>query len=269
MKKTIIKVVIAAMAVVLTFGMCIGFAACSGTKTVTVGYTLYPPMNYEDDNGNLVGFDTELATKVFEELGYKVVFKEIEWNKKYTDLNAGTIDCIWNGFTSNGNDDGTPRSELVDFSYNYMKNYQAVVVKASEIAKYTDKNTSFVGKKGYVEQGSAGQEYAGAFTDAIVEVATTQMSAVMQVKSSAADFAVVDYLLANSVVGKGDYSDLAFVENLNSEIEYYGIGFKKGSELTAKVNALLEKYAEDGSLAELATKYQLSNAVILDYSSQK
>lgn len=269
MKKRITKVLICVMAAVAVIGACIGFVGCKETKTLTVGYTMYPPMNYEDSDGKLIGFDTELATKVFKELGYKVIFKEIEWNKKYTELNAGSVDCLWNGFTSNGSDNGTPRAELVDFSYNYMKNYQAVVVKASEIDKYTDKSTSFAGKKGYVEKNSAGQEYAAAFVGAIVGEATTQMNAVMQVKSKAADFAVVDYLLANSIVGKGDYSDLAFVENLNSDIEYYAIGFKKGSELTGKVNALLEKYAKDGSLAELAAKYKLSNAIILDYSSQK
>ena len=197
------------------------------------------------------------------------MFKEIEWNKKYVDLNAGTIDCIWNGFTSNGVDDGTPRAELVDFSYNYMKNYQAVVVKAADKANYTDKNTSFAGKQGYVEAESAGQGYAEDFTDATISTANNQMAAIMQVKAGAGDFAVVDYLLANSIIGKGDFANLAYVENLNSEIEYYAIGFKKGSELTAKVNELLEKYGEDGTLIEIATKYQLENAVITDFSSQK
>ena len=267
MKKTLI--IMLAVAILAT--CCIaGFGACTDDKTITVGYTLYNPMNYEDDNGELIGFDTDLAKKVFEELGYKVVFKEIEWNKKYVDLNAGTIDCIWNGFTSNSiDDDGTPRAELVDFSYNYMKNYQAVVVKADDKANYTDKNTSFVGKQGYVEAESAGQGYAKDFTDATISTANNQMTAIMQVKAGAGDFAVVDYLLANSIIGKGDFANLAYVENLNSEIEYYAIGFKKGSELTAKVNELLEKYGEDGTLIEIATKYQLENAVITDFSSQK
>lgn len=246
-------------------------AACNkdDVKVVTVGYTDYRPMNYENDNGELVGFDTELAKAVFEDLGYKVVMKEIKWENKYIDLNSGNIDCIWNGFTSNSDDDGTPRSQSVDFSYNYMVNYQAVVVKASEAAKYTDKATSFNDKIGYVEAGSAGVDYAQSLTGARVKEATSQMAAIREVNLGTASFAVVDYLLANSIVGMGDFSSLTFLPALNSDTEYYGIGFKKGSDLTAKVNATLEKFAADGTLATLAAKYDLSKAVITDFSNQK
>ena len=91
------------------------------TKTVVVGYTIYEPMNYFDANGKLIGYDTELAEAVFGNLGYKVIFQEIDWSSKYTDLNSGTIDCVWNGFTCNtADDDGILRSDKVDFSYNYM-----------------------------------------------------------------------------------------------------------------------------------------------------
>jgi len=73
---------------------CLAGCAAAGQKTVVVGYTIYAPMNYMDDNGKLVGFDTELAEAVFQGLGYKVLFQEIDWKAKYTDLNAGTIDCV-------------------------------------------------------------------------------------------------------------------------------------------------------------------------------
>ena len=268
------KVRIAVMALALALSCVLGAVACKSTdKVITVGYTLYEPMNYEE-NGKLVGFDTDLAKAVFEDLGYTVVFKEINWDAKYVDLNAGTIDCIWNGFTSSGIDadaegKSANRRDLVDFSYNYMKNYQAVVVKASVKDQYTSFETSFAGKNGYVEAESAGESYAENAVGANVQTAKTQMQAIQQVKANAADFAVVDYLLANSIVGKGDFADLAFVAELNSEIEYYAIGFKKGSDLTAKVNATLEKFGTNGKLAEIAAKYRLDNAVITDYTSQK
>ena len=269
------KILISVLAIIMVVSCVACFAACNKNdeKIITVGYTIYSPMNYEE-GGELVGFDTDLAKAVFEDLGYKVIFKEINWENKYIDLNAGTIDCIWNGFTSSGVDEDAQgvehnRRDLVDFSYNYMKNYQAVIVKASEKDNYTDLATSFAGKKGYAEAGSAGEEYAENAQGAVIQTAATQMSAITQVKSESADFAVVDYLLANSIIGKGDFSDLAFVPALNSEIEYYGIGFKKGSELTAKVNAELEKFAGNGKLAEIAAKYGLDNAVIKDFSSQK
>ena len=268
------KVIIAVMILALTLSLVFGAVACKKTdKVITVGYTLYEPMNYEE-NGVLVGFDTDLAKAVFTDLGYTVVFKEINWDTKYVDLNAGTIDCIWNGFTSSGTDEDAQgnvsnRRDLVDFSYDYMKNYQAVVVKASEKAQYTSFATSFVGKVGYVEAESAGQEYAANAVGALVSEAQTQMQAIQQVKAGAANFAVVDYLLANAIVGKGDFTDLAFVAELNSDVEYYAIGFKKGSDLTAKVNETLEKFGKNGKLAEIAAVYKLDNAVITDYTSQK
>ena len=218
------KIIIAVLVLILALSCVVGAVACKKTdkQVIVVGYTLYEPMNYEE-NGELVGFDTDLAKVVFEDLGYTVVFKEIKWETKYVDLNAGTIDCIWNGFTSSGSDEDAEgkaanRRDLVDFSYDYMKNYQAVVVKASAKDSYVSFESSFAGKIGYVETGSAGEEYAENAVDATVKTASTQMQAIQQVKAGAADFAVVDYLLANSIVGKNDFADLAFVSELNSDI---------------------------------------------------
>ena len=106
--------------------------ASTEAQTIVVGYTIYEPMNYFDENNKLVGYDTELAEAVFGNLGYKVLFQEIDWSSKYTDLNSGTIDCVWNGFTCNtADDDGILRSEKVDFSYNYMENRQVIIAKAN------------------------------------------------------------------------------------------------------------------------------------------
>ncbi len=107
--------------ILMVLCMLFAFAGCGDEKTIVVGYTIYEPMNYKDADGELVGFDTELAEEVFDNLGYEVTFQEIVWESKYTDLNSGTIDCIWNGFTCNtADDDGVQRAEKVDFSYNYM-----------------------------------------------------------------------------------------------------------------------------------------------------
>ena len=236
-------------------------------KVITVGYTNYEPMNYENENGELVGFDTELAKKVFENLGYEVNFQLIEWSAKYTDLNAGTIDCVWNGFTCNtSDDDGIARADKVDFSYNYMENQQVVVVKkGSGIASAADLN----GKTAGVETGSAGETYAEDFEGVTVTQCVDQTSALMELKSGTVDFAVLDFQLANSYCGKGDYADLEVVAGLESDLEYYAIGFKKGSDLTAKVNEQLEKLAEEGFIAELAKKYGVENTTITDFSDQK
>ena len=261
--KNIFKVF--AIAIILSFAL-VTMASCNTENAVVVGYTIYEPMNYKNEDGELVGFDTELAKMVFESLGYKVVFKEITWEQKYTELESGSIDCIWNGFTSNGSDDGTPRDQLVDFSYNYMENRQVVVVKNDSGI------TSVEGLKdqiGYAEAGSAGESYAKGFEGAIVKTVTKQTEAIFEVFAGTAKFAVVDAQLAKSLVGKGDYSNLQIVDTLSSDVEYYGIGFKKGSELTAKVNEKLEAFAKDGSLKKLAEKYSVENTTILDFSDQK
>ena len=303
MKKKILAIV---MSIVLVCGIVCAFAACGEKtpekKTVVVGYTIYEPMNYLDESGKLIGYDTELAEKVFGNLGYEVIFKEIEWSSKYTDLDSGTIDCVWNGFTANtADDDGVLRSDKVDFSYNYMENLQVVVAKKDTVKTAAD----LKGKLGVAESGSAGEAYAKGFegttykgflkqTDCLLEVKgdtadfavvdaqlakafegtafkgfTKQTECLTEVVGKTADFAVVDAQLAKSYVGNGDYADLAIVEELSSDVEYYAIGFKKGSELTANVNAQLEALAADGTIAALAEKYGVSNTAITDFSDQK
>ena len=239
-------------------------------KTViAVGYTIYDPMNYKDESGKLVGFDTELAEKVFTNLGYEVKFQEIEWSQKYTDLNSGTIDCVWNGFTCNtADDDGVLRADKVDFSFNYMENRQVVVVKKdANVQKAEDLN----GKKGTAEKGSAGEGYAKGFEGTTFKDCIKQTECLTEINSGTADFAVVDEQLAKSYVGKGDYADLMIVDALTSDVEYYAIGFKKGSPLTAKVNAQLEALAKDGTLTALATKYgkEAPLPVITNFDDQK
>ena len=245
------------------------FAGCTETeeKTVVVGYTVYAPMNYFDDNNKLIGFDTELAEAVFGNLGYKVIFQEIDWNQKYTDLNSGAIDCVWNGFTCNtADDDGILRAEKVDFSYNYMENRQVIVVRGDSGIKAV---ADLSGKQGAAESGSAGETYGNSFEGAVIKGFNYQTDCLFEVNAGTVDFAVLDAQLARSYCGKGDYANLTIVDALSSDVEFYAIGFKKGSDLTAQVNAQLVKLAEDGTIAALAEKYGVANTAITDFSSQK
>lgn len=244
------------------------FAGCAKEeKTIVVGYTIYKPMNYLDESGKLVGYDTELAEAVFKNLGYKTIFKEIQWENKYTDLNSGTIDCIWNGFTCNtADDDGIQRAEKVDFSYNYMRNKQVIVVKnTANIASAEDLKN----KIGYSESGSAGESYAESFEGVISKTAIKQTDCLVEVKAGTADFAVLDEQLAKSYCGNGDYADLKIVESLSSDVEFYAIGFKKGSALTAQVNAELEKLGKDGTIKALAEKYGVSNTALTSFTADE
>lgn len=271
MKTSVKKIAAIILALALALSLSVMLAACNDNNenVITIGYTVYPPMNYENSDGSLTGFDTDLARAVFESLGYKVIFKEINWENKYVDLNTGNIDCIWNGFTSNADDNGVPRNQSVDFSYNYMLNAQAVVINKTANSGITD-IASLAGKIGYVEAGSAGASYAEEnFTNATIKTATKQMDAIAQVLSNSAQFACVDLLLAESLAGKGDYANIEIADALTSEEEFYAIGFKKGSDFTAKVNEKLVALAADGTISKIAAKYNLENAVITDFSSQQ
>ena len=134
-------------------------------------------------------------------------------------------------------------------------------MKKSNLATYTDE-AALAGKKARVEGGSAGESYAKTVTDEdkIVK-ATAQINAFTEVKSGAVDFAVVDVVLAKNICGQADYSDLAIVEAIELESEIYAIGFKKGSELTAKVNDAIKQLEENGKLLELAKKYGFENVL--------
>lgn len=270
------------LAIIMCLVMLLSFAACGNAdvtssnvdadatkkETIVVGYTIYEPMNFKDESGKLVGFDTELAEKVFGNLGYDVNFKEIVWDNKYTDLNSNVIDCVWNGFTCNtSDDDGVARADKVDFSYNYMENLQVVVAKKDAGFKAAE---DLKGKIASAEGGSAGETYAkDTFKDIVFKSASVQTDALMAVNAGTADFAVLDNQLAKSYCGKGDYENLQIVDGLSSQVEYYAIGFKKGSELTAKVNAELEKLAADGTITAIAKKYGVENTAIIDFADQK
>jgi len=241
--------------------------SCNTPETITVAYTPYPPMNYLDADGKLIGFDTELAQIVFENLGYEVVFKEINWDNRYMDLESNTIDCVWNGFTANTADtDGVLRSEKVDFSYNYMENRQVIVAKVdSGITSAADLS----GKYAAVEASSAGETYAKTFDGVTTKSCLKQTDCLMEVNAGTSDFAVLDAQLAKSNVGKGAYSSLMIIDALSSDVEFYAIGFKKGNALRDAVNAELVKLAADGTIMRLAEKYGVATTVITDFSDQQ
>ena len=249
------------LVLVMMLGCIASFTSCADQETLVCGVTIFEKMNEKDADGNWTGFESEFAIEVGKILGMEVKFQEIIWEQKYNELNSGAIDCIWNGFTANAYDNGVKRSELVDFSYGYMLNQQCIVVKKDNLASYVDE-ASLAGKKACVEGGSAGASYAEEVTDKdkIVK-ASAQINAFTEVKSGAVDFIVVDILLAQNICGKGDYTDLAIVNAIELESEIYAIGFKKGSDLTAKVNDAIKQLEENGTLMNLAKKYGFENVL--------
>jgi polar amino acid transport system substrate-binding protein len=192
---------------------------------------------------------------VAEKLGLEVEFQVIDWGNKYAELSAGSIDCIWNGFTSNSKDaDGIDRSEKVDFSYAYLDNKQCVIVKADRLGEFTSA-ASLSGKKAGAENGSAGESYAQDAGATIEASKSSQLAVFTDLNSGAVDFIVVDKLLADEVVGKGDYAGLAIVTTIDIEPEVYSIGCRKNSDLDEKINDALVELLNEGKLDTLAEKY--------------
>ena len=259
------KIIGLALAVLLIAGMAF-FTSWAGKNEgkLICGVTEYEPMNYRDSLGRWTGFDTELALLVGEKLGMKVEFQEIEWANKYQELEAGTINAIWNGFTANSFENGVPRSVMVDFSYSYMLNQQCVVIRSARAREFTGTDSLF-GKTVAAESGSAGEAAAKELIGDSGRIvgSPAQINTFLEVKSGAVDFAMVDVLLARRLAGSGDYSDL-MVADIHLEYEVYAIGFKKGNDLRNKVNNALKELDDEGKLWDLAVKYKLEDTIILD-----
>lgn len=227
---------------------------------LVIGYTEFAPMNYKDDNGEFVGFETEFAKAVCKELGVNAKFQLISWEAKETELKSKNIDCIWNGLTI------TPeREEAMSISTPYMANKQVLIVKKENADKYL-KAEDMKDAKIVAEAESAGEEVAKSdefFATAKYTAVKDQKTALMEVASGVADGCVVDYVLSIGMIGEGtDYSDLVVVESLAFADEQYGIAFRKGSDTTAKVNEIITKLVENGELNKIAETYKLTEQII-------
>ena len=225
-----------------------------GKGKMTIGYTVYEPMNYTDADGNFTGFDTELATAVCEKLGVEPEFVEINWDTKIVELDAKSIDCIWNGMTLT--DDIQANTACTKA---YAKNAQVVVMKAD--ADYSS-TADLVGKTVVAEAGSAGESAINddeSLAQAEYVSKSVQTDCLMEVAAGTADAAVLDVTLASAMIGDGtDYANLAIKDELNAE--EYGVAFRKGSDAADAVNAAFDELKADGTMQALADKYSLALA---------
>ena len=227
------------------------------------GITLFEPMNYYDENGELTGFETEFTKAVCEKLGVEAKFQEIEWDKKEIELNAKTIDAIWNGLTVT-----EERKENMGFSKSYVRNKQVVVIKADNKDKYTDE-ASMAGASCAAESGSAGQtaiETSSVLSQNEFVGASAQKDVLLEVKAGTVELGVLDYVMAKASIGEGtDYSDLMIVEGVELAPEEYAIGMRKGdTETIEKVNGAIDELVADGTLKALAEKYGLADVYAFD-----
>ena len=241
-----------------------------GKGKITIGITLFAPINYYDESGELIGFDTELAKATFEKLGVEVEFIEINWDSKEIELNSKNIDAIWNGMCIT-----EERKQNMSMSRPYLYNTQAMVMKAD---KEADIMADISGKYVVAEQGSTGEgklqgtiadddtvvvSAKAYFKDANYTPVDSMAKALMEVKSGIADVALVDSVCALAMVGEGtDYDDLTVNLDNNFGLQEYGIGFRVGSDVTELVNNAIIELTRDGTVAQIAEKYGLTDMLV-------
>ena len=238
--------------------------------TLVVGLdNAYPPYGFVGDDGNLTGFDIDLATEVAERNGWDLELEAIDWDAKDALLNQGTINCIWNGFTMEG------REGKYAFSKPYMHNEQVVVVKADS---GIDSLEGLAGKNVMTQVDSAaldvledeeGQKaLADTFAGGAAQTIGDYNNAFMQLESGAVDAVACDLSIADyQMAAKPD----VFVKLEPLSTENYAVGFAKDGDaaMVDAVNKTLKEMYDDGTIAELCEKWgeygiTIDNWVLVD-----
>ena len=225
-----------------------------GKEKFIVGFdAAFPPYGYQDENGEWIGFDADMAKAFAESLGVSVEFVEIDWDNKLLELGSKSIDCVWNGMTLT--DEVT---SAMSCSNAYCNNSQVVIVPADKAADYADveacKALSFA-----VEAGSAGMAEVEKLGASFTEV-KDQATALMEVAAGTSDAAVIDSLMAGAMVGEGtSYDSLTYTVSLNAE---EGEQYRQGSDLAAALNDFFAAAYADCSMQACAETYGIQAALI-------
>ena len=250
---------LAALLAAMTLLCCL--AGCAKKdETFTVGFDAeFPPYGYQDENGEYVGFDLDLAAEVCSRRGWTLEKKPIDWDSKDMELDTGAIDCIWNGFTMNGREDDYTWTDA------YVDNTQVFVVPGgSGIQSAAD----LAGKAVVVQAASSALSALSSEDNADLRASFKDLMEVPDyntaflnleagaVDAIALDVGVADYQLANRT---------GFVKLPDPlSTEQYGVGFKQGNTaLRDQVQETLLEMVEDGSFAEIAEKWGQSDMVCL------
>lgn len=226
-------------------------SAESAGGTLIVGFDQdFPPMGFIGDDGEFTGFDLELAQEVAKRLGLEYKPQPIAWDSKDMELEAGNIDCIWNGFTMTGREDAYAWTEP------YMANTQVfVVAKDSGIASQAD----LAGKVVECQVDSSAEaalKEAPDLTATFAQLLTTAdyNSAFMDLEQGAVDAIAMDVIVAGYQIQQRNADFVILDDSLSAE--EYGVGFKKdNTQLRDKVQTTLEEMAADGTLKSISEKW--------------
>lgn len=249
MKKKILSLIMVG-AMVLSFAAC-GEKKEAASEKFTVGFDQeFPPMGFVGDDGEVTGFDIDLAKEAAKRMNKEIVLKPIDWASKDMELDSGNIDCIWNGFTMTG------REDKYTWTDPYLENEQVVVVKGgSDVKTLAD----LAGKVVEVQADSSAQaalKEKPELVDTFKELRTTAdyLTAMMDLESGAVSAIAMDSVVADYQITKGGKDFAILDESISSE--EYGIGFKLGNEtLRDEVQKVLKEMKKDGTMEKISTEW--------------
>lgn len=207
----------------------------------------FKPMGYTDENDNIVGFDIDVAEEVCKRMGVELVKQPIDWDTKEQDLDAGKIDCIWNGMSVSPS-----RAEIMNLSEPYMENSMVfVVANGSGIASQAD----LEGKTVAVQSGSTAQDILKESGLNITESAlATNVECLQNLELNLCDAVFMDSVVANFEIKESGKDYVVLPDGL--ETEEYAIGFRKNDQaLRDEVQRILSEMKADGKLGEISEKW--------------
>lgn len=263
MKKTIVKAMVG-LGVVGILGACsTGGNTKDDIQTVDENRSAliiglddtFAPMGFRDSNNELVGFDVELANEVGDRIEREIKFQSIDWALKETELNAGNIDMIWNGYTIT-----EERMEKVNFSKPYMNNSQLIIVLVeSDIQTKEDLKDKTVA----AQQSSSAvdaimadsKDIADQFKNKEVVQFPSNNDVFNDLASGRSDAIVVDETLGRYYMKQNDDREYRVLEDSFGE-EEYAIGFRKeDTELQEQINEALTELMDDGTYDDIYGKW--------------
>ena len=225
--------------------------------TITIGFdNTFVPMGFEEKNGQYVGFDIDLAQAVSEKLGFKVQFQPIDWDMKETELQNGTIDAIWNGYSATDE-----RREKVAFTIPYMENQQVLVSKKSQnihsIQDMTDKILGAqAGSSGYLNFEGQPELLKNRVKDQKANQYQSFNEALIDLKNDRIDALLIDRVYANYYLqSEGILSDYN-VFSAGFESEAFAVGVRPADKtLLAALNQAFISLYQEGKFQEISQKW--------------
>ena len=257
---TMKKLVSILLALTLMLGCCAAFADAatddSYQKILDKGQLImglddsFPPMGFRDENGDIVGFDVDVAREACSRIGVELMLQPISWDAKIIELNTGNIDCIWNGFTIT-----EELQQQITFSEPYLANTQVIVLRGDSEAQTL---ADLAGKSLGVQAGSSAVAALDAnpeFRDSVtVNEFKDNMTAMLDLENGGLDAMLMDVIVAGYYFSQHEGSFRMLDEALATE--EYGVGFRKDDlALAENINRVLNEMAADGTLAEISTKW--------------